>query len=418
MKVKISNSLKVLIQNFGYLTILNIITLVAPLITLPYLLKVLGTEVYGAVVYAQAFGYYMELIVRFGFNITGVKYVSENRDNILELSKGVSSILIIKFSLFLVILLVVWGINFFTTILDEYPYLLFLSMWITFYQVIEFSWYFQGKEKMQFITIADFTLRIVFILLIFSFVKSEADYLLVPIFYGVGALLSGLLMFYIVFVKEKVRLLLPNKKQILKMVSYSYPIFLSQISQLYSKLNKVVVGMFLGYNDVAIYDLVEKVINVFKMPINIIGATVFPRISYSKSVLFIKKSFMFSLAVYIVLCLILFFFSDYLLLIITKDANIVNKVSYLVRFFEPVLIIVTINVFLGRNTLFVFGYKKIYVKSIMFASLSYLITVGLLYFFDYFSLLSIIFSIMLAEITAMTISIYNVYKYRLLHDNK
>src|SRR5690554_2982885 len=97
---------KVLIYNYGYLSSLQLFTMLVPIVTLPFLLKVLGKEVYGLLVYAQAVVSYFVVVINLGFNVTATKDVSVFRDDKEKLSEIVSSVFIIKFFLFFLSLIV------------------------------------------------------------------------------------------------------------------------------------------------------------------------------------------------------------------------------------------------------------------------------------------------------------------------
>ena len=83
-----------LFSNFSNLSVLYSLNLLIPFIIYPYLIRVLGSETYGLVIYAQAIITYFVILIGFGFNLSGVKLVSKNRNNKQELGKIISSILI------------------------------------------------------------------------------------------------------------------------------------------------------------------------------------------------------------------------------------------------------------------------------------------------------------------------------------
>ena len=67
---------KTVLVNFSYLSILQIFTIVFPLLTYPYLLRVVGLELYGVLVFAQTIISYVSLVINFGFNMSGARNVA------------------------------------------------------------------------------------------------------------------------------------------------------------------------------------------------------------------------------------------------------------------------------------------------------------------------------------------------------
>ena len=104
MNIKKLKHHKKIIENFSYLSVLQILSMITPLITYPYLVKTLGEVIYGTVVFVQAVVTYFNILVIFGFNFTAAK--GDNRDNPKKLNEIITTVTIIKilfliFSLFL-----------------------------------------------------------------------------------------------------------------------------------------------------------------------------------------------------------------------------------------------------------------------------------------------------------------------------
>ena len=118
----------VLFENFTYISILQIFVILAPLLTYPYLVRVLGSDLYGWVITAQIVASYGSILVDFGFKSVSAKHVSIHRENKAKLSEIVSSILTIRFFLWLCSLIVYMGIIRFIPLYREHFWLFsFLS---------------------------------------------------------------------------------------------------------------------------------------------------------------------------------------------------------------------------------------------------------------------------------------------------
>ena len=80
---KVTNN-KVLISNFSYVALLQILNILIPLFTYPYLIRVLSADIYGKIVYAQSVIAFFTIAIAFGFEISGVKAVAENRNDLFN----------------------------------------------------------------------------------------------------------------------------------------------------------------------------------------------------------------------------------------------------------------------------------------------------------------------------------------------
>ena len=361
---------KRIISNFSYLSVLQLFNILSPLIAYPFLIKALGKETYGLDIFAQAVVGYLVILVAFGFNITATKEVSIHRDDKNKLSEIISSVLIIKTALLVISFLIMSGVLIYIEQAKNYETLFFLTMWMVLYDVIFPQWYFQGIEKMKYITYITLVSRVTFLGFIFVIIKSVDDYLYLPIINGIGALISGIISLYIIFWKHKIKF---NCQPINKLKYYlkdALTIFISSVSiNLYKSTNKVVVGAFLGMSEVAYYDLAEKIINIAKTPQNILSQTIFPKISSDRNMSFVKKIFnvsiLFNILLYIVIVIlakpIVFFLGGVQML-----PSVI--IIYILGFTVPILAMG--NIF-GFQSLVAFGYVKEFAKVVVIAGVIY-----------------------------------------------
>lgn len=408
---KIKNN-KRLISNFSYLSFLQFFNLALPLFTYPYLINVLGKETYGITILAQSIIGYFLILISFGFNISATKEVSIYRDDKKKLSEIVSSIFIIKGIFLILSLIILYLLISFTNISQGYHTLFYLTFWMCIYEWIFPTWYFQGIEKMKFITILSLISRLFFLVFVFVFINKTSDYILFPIINGVGAIVSGIMSLYVIFYLHKIKFTFQRAQTLLMYLKESVPIFVSQSSvKIYVNSNKVVIGYFLGLQEVAYYDLAEKIVSVLKTPQGILGQVLFPKITKDLNINFIKKMFNYSVIINLVIVAIGFISIKYLILMLGGETMLpAVNVFYILSFTAP--IVAMSNIF-GIQLLIPFGYTRKFTFVIVSSGIFYLILVYFFWLFDIINLVSISLVTLLTEMFVTFSMYYYVFKFNL-----
>ena len=395
-----------IIENFSYLSVLQILSLITPLITYPYLVKTLGEVMYGTVVFAQAVVTYFNILVVFGFNFTAAKEVSIHRDSPKKLSEIISAVTIIK-TLFLILsLLLISCYMFYTSKMDYSLY--YLSFWICINEILFPTWFFQGIEEMKYITFINFGIRILFIGMIFVFIKSPEDYLFFPLLNGIGSLLAGIISFSLLYGKYKLQLIKVPLKRLIEYVKSSYHLFISNVSiQIYVNANKIIIGHFLGMREVTYYDLAEKITNMGKIPQSMISQVLYPKISLEKNSVFLRKVLKGSILMNVFLYLIVFLFSNQIVAYFGGN-EIVLRILFLT---VPIIGISNVLMVL---TLLPFGYNKAFTKIVFLSAFFYSLIILILYGFDEISLYTLTATNVLVELIVSIIAFIYTRKNKLL----
>lgn len=374
---KLKNN-KTILKNFSYLTILQVFLLLSPLITFPYLIKVLGKECYGLIVTAQVLVSYFSLIIEFGTNGVCAKYVSINRENKKVLSEIVCSILFFKFSLFvmsfLLYLLIVAIVPVYHT-----HWLMFVLMYsLTFNELLFPQYYFQGMERMGVITILNISFKLIFILLIFIVIKDINDYIYMPILYGVGHLVVGLISLYIVFQKDKLSFQIPNFRIIFKYVKEASIIFSTDIiTTIKDRLNYLLIGKYINMGDVVVYDLAIKLNGFIIRPVNILASVLFPDFARNRNISKLRKSIIISFVCVIGLVLIVNIFLDPIIMFFLHER--IDNVP--IRLFSIAPISLSVSYMLSYNFLLAFGYNKVLLQSIIVTTIIYILSLIVTFIF-------------------------------------
>jgi len=404
---------KKVINNFGYLSVLQIFNLLLPLVTYPYLIRVLGSNLYGTVLFSQAIIAYFSLIINFGFNISGTKKIANNVNNKIKLSEIVSSIYLIKFFLFLLsFFLLLLSIFFITSIKDIWLLILF-SFTATLNELLFPQWYFQGVDKMKYITLISLSARVLFTIFVFIIVKDKGDYLYVPLISGVGLVTTGCISLYILIVKEKISFFKPTISKLIYYFKDSIPLFISAASvQLYVNSNRVLVGSFLGMSEVAFYDLAEKVLRLIKIPLGMLGQAAFPTLSREKNIRKINQVMIVGVFMTFILTILVYVFSENIVIILGSKSML--YAVDIMRILSLSAILVAFSQFLGTNRLIVFGFKKIFTQIIVSSGIFFAFGFLVLFLFDFISVYTLAWLAVLVELWVSLCMLIVVYRKKIL----
>lgn len=368
---KLTKNYKVILKNFSYMTLLQCFVLVAPLLTYPYLINTLGNELYGWVILAQVVAGYASLVVGFGFNILTPKHVALHADNPEKLSEVVSSVMIIRIGLWFVSLLLYCLIISFIPAYGEHRWLFLLSFGCTFNELLFPVFYFQGIERMGYITWLTFIIRSVSVIGIFVFVHGESDYLLVPVLTGASYIVGGILSLYVIFVQHRIRFKIPSFQTMKYYSSDAGTIFLTDIvSTVKDKLNYVIMGICVPMSQIVIYDLGSRITGLLSKPALIIATVLYPRISKTANIRLFKFGLLCSALCTLVLVAMSFLFLPWIVDFFIKES--VDTMPVRVYLLAPLFLVTSMFIaydFLNAFDHIGYIFKSIIVTTCVYAAL-------------------------------------------------
>lgn len=344
-------------RNFGYLVILQGVNFILPLITMPYLVNVLGSDKFGLVMFAQSFAVFFNVIVDFGFNLSATREIALNKNDHQAISEIFSSVFLIKIALLIVSFLILWLLTFVLSDLRKDSLVFILSYGVVFGQALFPIWYFQGIEKMQFVTITNVAAKVLFTVLIFLGIKGESDYLSVPIYNSIGFIISGFVG--LVLAKRNVSFVRPNWKKTKVRFQEGFQLFISNLSvTLYTVSNTVILGFFTNNSIVGVYSSFEKLVLAVKNIYAPLFQAMFPWLSKKNSseIGDITKKMILPLSIVGGLVfVIIFIWGDWILEIIYSD-ELILQYSNVFKFLGLIAFFSAINMLF--NTLFLSAQKK------------------------------------------------------------
>lgn len=397
---------KNIIMLFG----LNFAQLVLPLITLPYLTRVLSVSGYGVVNYVRAVMVYMTLVIEFGFILSGTREIVDARNNKEEISRILGRITQGKLVLALISFLLLTLMITFIPILRHYPLFSFLSFFPSFLSIFLFDYLFRGLEKMQILTIRFLITKGISTILTFFVIKNDSDIFLIPILDIIGSLVA------IVWVgmelrKNHIRVAFCPFREVLMNLRYSFTYFLSNISETaFSTLNTVCVGIFLSSSDVAFWGVVMSIFGAIQSMYTPISDGIYPNMIKTKSLNLFLKIVFFFIPLLILGALILLFGSNMIITIIGGEKYL-PAANYL-RGFIPAIVISFFSILLGWPLLGAIGKVKETTFTTIVASVFQTIGIILLILSHTFTIWLLIILRTLTEILIVIQRVHFAFKFR------
>lgn len=303
-----------IIKNSFWLTILQCVNTIVPMLTIPYITRVLGTSEYGNFSTALNWIIYFQVIVEYGFGLTGAKKtaIANDHSQVQRIYNNIISSRILLLIFTFIILNMIQIIFKFTLKIYICMLLLFLMIIGT---SIQLTWLFQGKQDMKFITFVNTFSRIVSVIFTFLFVKRASDIYIYCIFYSFTILLSSLVSIFIAHKKYRLKFdfsSIGNIKNELHEGKYLF--FSSAMSKIFSGFGVTILGIFSTSSMVGIYSAIYKIPYILTMFFSPISQSFFPFISkefsdsYTNGIKKIKQVCVpvFCLFVFFSICIILF----------------------------------------------------------------------------------------------------------------
>ncbi|MCW9732199.1 oligosaccharide flippase family protein [Avibacterium sp. 20-15] len=388
--IKVYLEYKTQINNFLYLTIVYGINIFLPLALFPFLLHKLGESLYGKIIFTQTIANYFLVFTNFGFNISSTKSISLNKDNQEKINIIFSSTIYTKLILFFISLLINLLFCIISGISKNDIILYIASLFICFSDALLPIWFFQGIEKIKYITIVNVLSRILGAIFILLIVRNENDYIFIPLLYFTGNLFGSIISLYIAIKKENIRFIFVEKKNIIERIKEGYVFLFSDFSSIIKdKGNISIIGVFLGISYVVYYDLAEKIIWAFRSILYNMNIVFFPYIVKNNNKERVKKIIWAIFSCGCFLYAILYFFSDTIIYFISRDESMLFINSF-IHLMGVYLLLATFSSCIGQFILIVNNLEKLYLKSLLITSISYFSLILFLYIMKIFSIESLI----------------------------
>lgn len=300
IKRKLNNKdAKTLLENFISLSALQLIGMFLPLITLPYILRIIGFEKYGIIVFAGTLIAYFQSLTDYSFKITAVRDVAIFKESPKKLNLIYSKVIIVKGIFLTLSLLLISLIVFLYPPFYDYKLIYGLTMLSLVGYALFPEWFFQGIEKMRYITYLNLGIKFFFTLCVFVFIRSEEDFWIYPLLQSAGLIGAGLLGQLMLIYKYKLKLVWLPKRVIKQTISTNFPLFVNQfVPTLYNNTSTFLLGLIGTKSMIGIYQAILIVINLAIALLEILSRVFFPFLNRKKNAFVSYKNMMLVLVLF------------------------------------------------------------------------------------------------------------------------
>lgn len=400
------------LKNTAALYILQFSSYFFSFLTVPYLTRVLGVQTYGALGVAMALMVYFQLFLDFGFLLYATAAISLRRDDKAFISRLFTAVTLAKLVFAAVSFAVLYGL---CSLVDNYRGDFRLYAFYLLYTCINAfipDFVYRGLEQMKVITIRTVCIKFFFTVMIFIFVRSQTDYLLVPVLTAVGN--AGALVGVYIHMRKKLGVWFTRVRfgDILDAVKKSSVFFYSRIADaVYTASNTLILdfidptGLTVGY-----YTATDKIVNTAKNGFSPISDSMYPYMVKNRDFKLVKKTLTLLMPIITLGCAVVFIFAETFCTVLF-GADYAGAAPVL-RAVIPIILLTLPNYILGFPTLGAMGLAKHANLSIVFATALHVLILVVLYFTVGFSM------IRLALLTSFTTLVIFLYRLVVVLKNK
>ncbi len=306
--LKIKNNSKV-VENYLFMTILPIISMLIGLLLYPYLIRVLGKTTYGTYIFVYSNIQFFQLFVSCGLDMPALKRVSQSPNDLIVKAQVLSNVFTARIVVFCMAFAVLLAISLFVPFVATNLLLYIIIFSLLLVEILFPVWYFQGIQKMKVVTYVNLLVRALSIPLILIFVKNTSDIIVYAFIISGLHLLGAIFAHAYIYIKEGVAVRLTSLFDAIATIKEALPFFFtSAFETIRKEAITFIIGTFMGMQNVAIYDLANKIVMIPRMLTSSINNAFFPNIIQNREPQRIKRIMQYEnyLSMAIILLIVVF----------------------------------------------------------------------------------------------------------------
>ena len=260
-------------KNFAFQIVYQLVIIVLPLVIAPYLTRVVGEVNLGYYAFTFSIAYYFVVFANLGIGKHGQRIIATRREDPIALRKAFWSLFSVHSFVSLISLFLFLLLCFFAR---EVKILYFIQSIYVLSALFDITWFFYGMENFKSVVIKNLILKVLESVLIFLFVKSASDIHVYTLIMA-GSSLVG----YVVLFPQAIRWVKPIRFSKEDVREHVKPLLILSVavisSSMYTIFDKTLLGLMSSKENVAFYEYSNKIINIPKSIITVIGTVLFPK---------------------------------------------------------------------------------------------------------------------------------------------
>lgn len=271
---------KVSVKKNAILNIIyTLVNILFPIVTFPYVSRVLMVEKMGTVSFFSSVSSYAIMFGTLGVSVYGIRACAKTRDNKSDLSQVVAELEVINIVATTVVVAVLALSSLYISRLNSEPILLFINLVLIFSSSFSFDWLYSGLEQYDYITKRTIIIKLIALVLVYIFVKEKNDYYIYALIMAFSTVGANALNF--VHARKYVSLTGLKRLQINRHLKPMLLLFSSILAvSVYTNLDTVMLGFMSGDREVGLYTVAVKSKTLLLTMINAISTVLLPRLSY------------------------------------------------------------------------------------------------------------------------------------------
>lgn len=400
---------KKLTANIFFLVLVQFSNYLAPLLVLPYLTRTLSIEQFGVVIMALSISAISFIFTDFGFVLSAPYWISKNRERKKEVSLHIGSIFYIKFFIIVLIsLVIIFYFHYGNGSLNNYQSILFFILANVFFQAFQPTWFFQGIEKMKFVTFTVVTSKLTYLILVFLLVHKQGQQNMVIFCLAFSNLLAALVGVTLIY-KEGYKISYGGFTLVKEVFLFSLNFFISRAAVgIYTSASTFIIGSFAGLHQAALYSSAEKLYQAGQSLTSPVTQALLPHLSKTKDIATLYKFILFITPVLIIGCSVCIYFSKGI--VILFYGSDFASASQILDYFLICSVITFVSINLGYPAFSIIDRLDLVNKTVYIASFLYVLLLMALIYFKAVNSLNIVKSVLLIEMIVLFLRVFFLFK--------